>query len=55
MMVNKSQCETTVKPGYEIVLNTGFIDYSSIWTLAKNPAEREALIKKGADDFSKNA
>ena len=51
MMVDKSQCETAVKPGYEILLKTGFIDYTTIWSLAKNPAEREALIKKGAEDF----
>ena len=51
MMVDKSQCETTVKPRYEILLKTGFIDYTTIWSLAKNPAEREALIKKGADDL----
>jgi predicted acylesterase/phospholipase RssA len=50
MMVTKSQCETQVKPEYEILLNTGFIDYTTIWTLAKNPSEREALIKKGAED-----
>lgn len=53
MMVDKIQCETTVKPGYEILLNTGFIDYSSIWALANNPAERQALINKGADDMNK--
>ena len=52
-MVDKIQCETTVKPGYEILLNTGFIDYSSIWALANNPAERQALINKGADDMNK--
>jgi patatin-like phospholipase/acyl hydrolase len=51
IMVEKSQCETAVKPGYEILLKTGFIDYTTIWSLAKNPAEREALIKKGAEDF----
>ena len=53
IMVDKSQCETTVKPGYEILLNTGFIDYSSIWALANNPAERQALINKGMDDMNK--
>lgn len=50
MVVEKSQCCTEIKPGYEILLNTGFIDYTTIWSLAKSPAEREALIQKGADD-----
>jgi len=31
-------------------LNTGFIDYTSIFKLANSPEEREALIKKGAED-----
>ena len=51
MMLEKSQCCTETKPGCEILLNTGFIDYTTIWSLAKSHAEREALIKKGADDF----
>ena len=50
MVLDKIQCETDVKPKYEILLNTGFIDYSSIWSLAQNPAERQALINKGAED-----
>jgi predicted acylesterase/phospholipase RssA len=50
IVLDKIQCETTVKPKYEILLNTGFIDYSSIWSLAKNPEERQALINKGAED-----
>jgi hypothetical protein len=50
MVLDKIQCETTVKPKYEILLNTGFIDYSSIWSLAKKPEERQALINKGAED-----
>jgi predicted acylesterase/phospholipase RssA len=51
MVLDKIQCETVIKPEYEILLNIGFIDYSSIWTLAKDPAERQALINKGAEDF----
>lgn len=39
MVIDKIQCETDAKPKYEILLNTGFIDYSSIWSLAQNPAE----------------
>ena len=54
MMVDKSQCETTVKPRYEILLKTGFIDYTTIWSLAKNPAEREALIKKVRMTYKEN-
>jgi predicted acylesterase/phospholipase RssA len=50
MVIDKIQCEADVKPKYEILLNTGFIDYSSIWSLAQNPAERQALINKGAKD-----
>lgn len=50
MVVNKTQYETTVKLEHEILLNTGFIDYTKIFSLAKNPAERSELIKKGQDD-----
>jgi predicted acylesterase/phospholipase RssA len=50
MVTSKNQCIPTVKPGYEILLNTGFIDYTSIFKLANSPEEREALIKKGAED-----
>ena len=50
IILEKSQCCTETKPGCEILLNTGFIDYTTIWSLAKSHAEREALIQKGADD-----
>ena len=54
MVTDKNQCPATVKPGREILLNTGFIDYSAILRLANSPEEREALIKKGAEDAKKN-
>jgi predicted acylesterase/phospholipase RssA len=50
MVVDKNQCEPTVKPGYEILLNAGYIDYSSILRLANSQEEREALIHKGAEN-----
>jgi len=50
MVVDKNQCEPTVKPGYEILLNAGYIDYSSILRLANSQEEREALIHKGVED-----
>ena len=53
MVTDKNQCQATIKPGREILLNTGFIDYSAILRLANSPEEREALIKKGAEDAKK--
>lgn len=50
MVVDKNQCESTVKPGYEILLNAGYIDYSSILRLANSQEERETLINKGVED-----
>ena len=50
MVTDKNQCLPTVKPGYEILLNAGFVDYSSIFKLANSQEERETLIKKGAED-----
>jgi predicted acylesterase/phospholipase RssA len=50
MVVDKNQCEPTVKPGYEILLNAGYIDYSSILRLASSQEERETLINKGVED-----
>ena len=50
MLVEKIQCQSTIKAEYEIEINTGFIDYSSILSLANNPAERLALINKGIKD-----
>lgn len=50
MVVDKNQCEPIAKPGYEILLNAGYIDYSSILRLANSQEEREALINKGVED-----
>jgi hypothetical protein len=50
MVVDKNQCEPTVKPSYEILLNAGYIDYSSILRLANSQEEREALIHKGVEN-----
>ena len=53
IMSDKNQCQTNIKPGREILLNTGFIDYSTIFKLASSPEERESLIKKGVEDAKK--
>ncbi len=37
---------------YEIKINTDFIDYSVIHTLANSPSQREALINKGMAELS---
>ena len=50
IVTDKNQCLPTVKPRYEILLNAGFVDYSSIFKLANSQEERETLIKKGAED-----
>lgn len=50
MVVDKNQCEPIAKPSYEIVLNAGYIDYSSILRLANSQEEREALINKGVEN-----
>jgi len=50
IVTDKNQCQPTVKPRYEILLNAGFVDYSSIFKLANSQEERETLIKKGAED-----
>jgi predicted acylesterase/phospholipase RssA len=50
IVTDKNQCLPTVKPGYEILLNAEFVDYSSIFKLANSQEERETLIKKGAED-----
>jgi NTE family protein len=54
MMAKKNQCETDIKPGHEILLNTGYIDYSTIFRVASSQEEREALIKSGAEDAKKS-
>jgi predicted acylesterase/phospholipase RssA len=43
---------TTLK--YELEINTGFIDYSTILSLANSATEREHLIKCGSDDAIKS-
>jgi hypothetical protein len=54
MIVEKIQYGTSVKADYEISINSGFIDYSSILSLANNPLERQSLINKGIDDAKKS-
>jgi len=54
MMAKKNQCETDIKPGHEILLNVGHIDYSTIFKVASSQEEREALIKSGAEDAKKS-
>lgn len=50
IVTDKNQCQPTVNPRYEILLNAGFVDYSSIFKLANSQEEREMLIKKGEED-----
>jgi predicted acylesterase/phospholipase RssA len=57
MIVNKIQIDTSSAGGditnreiLEIEVNTGFVDYSTILSLANSAAEREALIVKGMAD-----
>jgi len=50
IVTDKNQCQPTVNPRYEILLNAGFVDYSSIFKLANSQEEREMLIKKGAEE-----
>jgi hypothetical protein len=53
MVVEKIQYGTHLKSMYEIEINTGFIDYSSIINLANNSGERQSLISKGINDALK--
>ena len=50
IMSDKNQCQSDIKPKREILLNAGYIDYTTIFKLASSPEERESLIKKGAED-----
>jgi len=54
MIVNKIQIDTNDdkenKELFELEINTGFVDYSTILSLANSAAEREALIARGMAD-----
>jgi NTE family protein len=50
IITDQNQCQPTVKPGYEILMNAGFIDYSAIFKIANSQEEREARIKQGIRD-----
>ena len=49
-IVDKLQFSCTLETPYELKINTGFIDYSVIYSLAKNAAERQSLINQGMED-----
>jgi predicted acylesterase/phospholipase RssA len=49
-IVDKVQFSCTLETPYELKINTGFIDYSVIYSLAKNAAERQSLINQGMED-----
>jgi predicted acylesterase/phospholipase RssA len=54
MIVNKIQIDTNDdkenKELFELKINTGFVDYSTILSLANSATEREALIARGMTD-----
>ena len=49
-ILDKLQFSCTVETPYELKINTGFIDYSVIYSLANNAAERQSLINRGMED-----
>ena len=53
MVIDKIQGQSTHKIKHELLIETGFIDYSSILRLANSAEERKALIEMGADNVKK--
>ncbi len=53
MVIDKIQGQSTRKIKHELLIETGFIDYSSILRLANSAEERKALIEMGADNVKK--
>ena len=49
MVIDKIQSQPTMKIKYELLVDTGFIDYSCILRLANSANDRKALIDKGAE------
>lgn len=50
MLVDKHQVNTHIPIKYELEINAGFIDYSTIFSLANHPDQRQALIEMGMRD-----
>jgi predicted acylesterase/phospholipase RssA len=53
MVIDKIQGQSTREIKHELLIETGFIDYSSILRLANSAEERKALIEKGAENIKK--
>jgi hypothetical protein len=53
MVIDKIQGQSTRQIKHELLIETGFIDYSSILRLANSAEERKALIEKGAENIKK--
>ena len=53
MVIDKIQTRPTQTIKYELLIDTDFIDYSSIIRLANSQDERKALIEKGAENVFK--
>lgn len=53
MVIDKIQGQSTCEIKYELLIDTGFIDYSSILRLANSAEERKALIENGANNARK--
>lgn len=53
MVIDKIQSQPTMCPKHELLVDTGFIDYSSILRLANSPDERKALIERGASGIKR--
>jgi hypothetical protein len=50
MLLDKHQVDSNIPIKYELQINAGFIDYSTIFNLANHPDERQALIDMGMRD-----
>lgn len=53
MVIDRIQGQSTREIKHELLIETGFIDYSSILRLANSAEERKALIEMGADNVKK--
>jgi predicted acylesterase/phospholipase RssA len=53
MVIEKIQTRPTRTIKYELLIDTDFIDYSSIIRLSNSPEDRKALIDKGANNVVK--
>jgi len=49
-VLDRVQLSGAIETPYELQINTGFIDYSVIHSLANNAVERQSLINQGMED-----